>query len=350
MNTLRSEQTDAAGAAGVLRQALAWLDEGVPVALVTVVQAWAMAPRRAGSWMAMTADGRSVGSVSANLVDDDVLAAARAALSQGSAGRLHYDIDDDQACSAGLACGGGLTLRVDLLTGQAGDTVGVLREAEAAMTDRRSFVLCVPASGGRHRLVPTVEARAAGDRDELARLAWQHARTDLTATATADGENVLFQVFNAPLRLFIVGAGNIAQALVPAARLVGYEVTVIDPRPAMATAERFPDATLAVDEPDVALRAVGLDDRSAVVTLSHAAAIDDPALCAALDSPAFYVGSLGSRRTHAARLERLHAAGVPQDRTARIHGPAGLSIGAVGSAEIAASIVAELIAALRPQR
>ena len=131
------------------------------------------------------------------------------------------------------------------------------------------------------------------------------------------------------------------------AALLGYAVTVIDPRRAFVTGERFPGVTVTAEWPDDALAAAALDVRSAVVTLTHDPKLDDPALRVALASPAFYIGSLGSRRTHGKRIERLTDAGVKPDALARIHAPVGLDIGAASAAEIAASIVAELTSVLR---
>ncbi len=148
-------------------------------------------------------------------------------------------------------------------------------------------------------------------------------------------------------RLLVVGAVHIAQALAPMARLVGLQVAVIDPRAGFATPDRFPATELVPAWPDEALRALGVDRHSAVVTLTHDPKLDDPALDAALASPCFYVGALGSRKTQALRRERLRALGHDGAALARIHGPVGLPIGAVGAEEIALSILAELVATRR---
>ncbi len=158
---------------------------------------------------------------------------------------------------------------------------------------------------------------------------------------------VFLQVFNPPLRLVLVGAVHIAQALAPMAALAGYAVTIVDPRRAFATDSRFPDVALLDDWPDEALETLAPDRRTAVVTLSHDPKLDDPALAVALRSRAFYIAALGSRRTHAKRLERLREAGFTEAELARIHGPAGLDIGAVSPAEIAVSILAQMTAVLR---
>jgi xanthine dehydrogenase accessory factor len=159
-----------------------------------------------------------------------------------------------------------------------------------------------------------------------------------------DAETKRFvQVFNSPLRLVVVGAVHIAQQLVPLAASAGYDVTVVDPRRAWASGERFPGVALVTAWPDEALRALAPDHRTAVVTLTHDPKLDDPALAAALGSTAFYIGALGSRRTQAKRLDRLRAQGFDAAALARIHGPAGLAIGARSPAEIAVSILAQII-------
>jgi xanthine dehydrogenase accessory factor len=158
----------------------------------------------------------------------------------------------------------------------------------------------------------------------------------------ADDPTLFVHVYNPPLRLLIVGAVHISQALVPMARLAGYEVVVIDPRKAWASEERFPSVHLIDDWPDEAMTALAPDHRSAVVVLTHDPKLDDPALRVALHSPAFYVGALGSRKTHAKRLARLSDEGLNADDLARIHAPIGLAIGGRSPAEIAIAILAEI--------
>jgi xanthine dehydrogenase accessory factor len=156
-------------------------------------------------------------------------------------------------------------------------------------------------------------------------------------------ENALFvEVFNPPLRLIIVGAVHIAQKLAPMAGLAGYAVTVVDPRRAFATDSRFPNVTLRHDWPDAALAALAPDHRTAVITLTHDPKLDDPALTVALQSPAFYIGALGSTRTHAKRLDRLAEQGVGDDALRRIHGPLGLPLGGRAPSEIALAALAQM--------
>ena len=162
-----------------------------------------------------------------------------------------------------------------------------------------------------------------------------------------EADETFINVFNPTIRLIIVGAVHVAQALVPMARALGYEVTIVDPREAFATEERFGDAVLVRDWPDEALVRLGMDERTALIALTHDPKIDDSALIAALVSWSFYVGALGSRKTHADRIARLTRAGVSSSDLERIHAPIGLDIGAQGAAEIAVSIIAEMTAVLR---
>lgn len=183
--------------------------------------------------------------------------------------------------------------------------------------------------------------------DAVAAAAQAALRSDKGGKVEADGEAWFVQVFNPPLRLVVVGAVHIAQALVPMAQVAGYAATVVDPRRAFAAEARFPGVGLRHDWPDEALAELAPDVRTAIVTLTHDPKLDDPALAAALRSEAFYIAALGSKRTHAMRVERLQEQGFDAAAIARIHGPAGLSLGAVSPAEIAISVMAEMTKVLR---
>lgn len=173
-------------------------------------------------------------------------------------------------------------------------------------------------------------------------------RDDASRTVTVDGATWFVAAQNPPLRLIVVGAVHIAQALVPMALPLGFAVTVVDPRRAFATEDRMGDrVAISTDWPDEAMTALAPDARTAVVTLTHDPKLDDPALEIALRSPAFYIGSLGSRRTHAKRLARLAEAGLTEAELAKIHAPVGLDIGAVSAPEIAVSILAQIVSARR---
>ncbi|MCS6890888.1 MAG: XdhC family protein [Rhodovarius sp.] len=216
----------------------------------------------------------------------------------------------------------------------------MLERLLAATRAGRPVVLATRLADGAQYLLPEDAAEAGPALAEAAAAA-------LAADQPALQEGWFLHPHNPPLRLFIVGAVHIAQAMLPMAAALGYAVTVIDPRRAFATAERLPGVAIRHDWPDEALAELAPDARSAVVTLTHDPKIDDPALVAALNSPAFYVGALGSTRTHAKRLARLREAGLSEAALARIHAPVGLDIKAVTAPEIALSIMAEIVATRR---
>ena len=180
------------------------------------------------------------------------------------------------------------------------------------------------------------------DNAEIAASARQAMRDDRSKVFEIGNRKIFVEVFNPPKRMLIVGAVHIAQPLSRMASIAGYDVTVIDPRASFATDERFPGITLNGEWPDDGMRALDPDRRTAVVTLTHDPKLDDPGLEVALKSDAFYIGALGSRRTHAGRVERLTAAGFTEAEIARIHAPVGLDIGAVSPAEIAISIMGQI--------
>jgi xanthine dehydrogenase accessory factor len=206
----------------------------------------------------------------------------------------------------------------------------------------RAIVRAVDIVSGEERLIDV----PSGD-SQLERAAADAARIDRSAVADADGRTWFLNVCNPPLDLAIVGAVHIAQILARMAHLTGYGVRVIDPRGAFATPDRFPDVSLSLEWPDEAFAKQPLGSRSALVALGHDPKLDDPALAAALRTTCFYIGALGSKKTHGARLARLGAHGFGDKELARIHGPIGLAIGARSPAEIAISILAEMTMKLR---
>jgi xanthine dehydrogenase accessory factor len=222
-----------------------------------------------------------------------------------------------------------------------------LAALNAARADKARVCLVRYLEGGTEALIVddrTVLGEAPADVAEAATTAL---RRDQSMAADTSRGRAFLQVFNPPLRMIIIGAVHIAQALAPMAALTGYQVTVIDPRRAFATDSRFPDVAMTGDWPDDAMTALAPDRRTAVVALTHDPKLDDPGLDVALRSDAFYIAALGSRRTHAGRLERLRELGHDEATLARIHGPAGIDIGAVSPAEIAISVLAEMTRALR---
>ncbi len=221
-------------------------------------------------------------------------------------------------------------------------TPEVLAALTAARAAKRPVALATRLPGGEQFLLPDPAATPA-----LAEAAARALDRDESGTVAVDGAEYFLNVYNPPLRLIVVGAVHIAQALVPMAAELGLAVVVVDPRRSFATSERFPNVTVMDDWPDEALDALAPDVRTAVITLTHDPKLDDPALDRALRSEAFYIGSLGSRKTHAARLRRLRELGHDDAALARIRGPVGLNLEAVTAPEIALSILAEFVAVRR---
>lgn len=293
----------------ILDAARRWRD--APLALATVVSTWGSAPRPVGSHLIVHGDGRFEGSVSGGCVEAEILHAAAEVIAGAPARLMRFGVADASAWEVGLPCGGEIAVFVQPVS-EAGFSPDLLDRIAAA--------------------------RAQGDTLIVS--------TDLESGHSVEGAVDGFQNrYLPPRRLFIVGAVQIAQALAGLARQIGVTPVIIDPRGRFLTAERFPGAELDDAWPDQAVAARRPNAATAVVTLSHDPKIDDPALIAALAAPTGYVAALGLRRSHAARLERLAAMGVPMEALTRVDGPAGLDIGAIGPAEIALSIAAGMVAA-----
>lgn len=222
-------------------------------------------------------------------------------------------------------------------------TLAALNEERQA---RRAAVLVSDLAGGTQRLVK--QAAIAGD--PLAELLERQLRSGKSGMVEAEGKSYFLTVQAPHPRVVVTGAVHISQAMAPMARALDLDLVVIDPRSAFATPERFPEVTLLAEWPEEALPRVGLDAYTAFVALTHDPKIDDPGLIAALRSDCFYVGALGSRKTHGRRLERLTEAGFDETAMGRIHAPIGLDIGAVSPAEIALAILAEIVSTLRGPR
>ena len=324
-----------------LASATAWMGAKRKVALATVTRTWGSAPRPAGSQMAVRDDGAFSGSVSGGCVEGSVIAEAEAALGDGKARNLKFGVSNEDAWAVGLACGGTIEIHVaPVLAATQQSAIAALKKAR---DEKRAVALATDLATGESRVLYPGEP-GSGALQEAARL---QARRDESGTVDADGKSWFLTLFNPPLDLAIIGAVHIAQPLSRIAALADYAVRIIDPRTAFATEERFPGAALCHDWPDEALAKAPLTARSAIVALTHDPKLDDPALFAALKSPAFYIGALGSRTTHARRLERLKSQGFADPELARIHGPIGLDIGARSPAEIAVAILGEMTAQLR---
>lgn len=315
--------------------ALAWHRDGRGAVLATVVETWGSAPRPAGSQLAVSGTGEMMGSVSGGCVEGAVFTEAMDALADGKPRLLTFGVSDDQAFAVGLACGG--TIRVLVEPVGAVLPEDMLAELVAARAARRAVAMLVNLHDWQRRL-------SGGPGDALADAIATRLRSDKSGT---EDDGWFIAIHNPPLRLIVVGAVHIAQALLPMAQACGYDATLIDPRETFAAQTRFPGARILHEWPDEAMETLGLDARTAVVTLTHDPKLDDPAIRAALGANVFYLGCLGSTRTHAKRLERLRSAGFPDAQIARIHAPVGLDIGAKSPAEIALSILAEIVQTLR---
>jgi len=311
-----------------------FLSEGEKVALAIVIASFGSSPRPVGSMMAITQSGRIAGSVSGGCVESAVIHAAQEKIFSGGAPQiLHYGVTNERAFEVGLACGGEITV---LLTPLRGNSMALIAEWQKARDDRKEVALGTRMRDGEVQILPSLGAV----RDAIGSGMPIH-RIELA------GEAWIINVIPPPLRMLVVGAVHITQNLVPMATVLGLAVTVIDPRRALATVDRFPGAAISHDWPDQALRSLALGPRDAVLALSHDSKFDDPALDAALCSPAFYIGALGSQKSQGARRARLMALGHDETTLARLRGPVGLPIGAIGAAEIALSILAGIIAAHR---
>ena len=326
--------SEPADLAGVLGLVLTWHDAGQAVAVATVVETWGSAPRPTGSQLVIRDDGHMEGSVSGGCVEGAVIVEALEALEDGAARLLEFGVSDDEAFAVGLACGGRIRVLVEPVggAGHGAMPADLLREVVARMRSRTPIAYVANLETGDRR---TVGADSHADRFRLDR-----------SGVEDDGETFV-AIHNPPLRMIVVGGVHIAQHLMPMARACGFEPLLVDPRPAFGSPERFPDTTISDEWPDDALRRTGLDARTAVVTLTHDAKLDDPAIKAALGSDVFYLGCLGSKRTHAKRVERLKADGFGDDDIARIHAPVGLDIGGRSPAEIAVSVMAQITQTLR---
>ena len=310
-------------------QALDWHRAGKGAALATVIQTWGSAPRRVGAQLVVNAEGQMQGSVSGGCVEGAVVVEAIEALQDGKPRVLEYGISDGDAFAVGLACGGTIKVYVEPVGGAMPEQM--LADLVATRATRTPSAYEVNIATGARRLVKNgYTERFAKDRSGF----------------EEDGQTFV-AIHNPPLRLAIVGAVHIAQALMPMARIAGFDPVVIDPRGAFGAQARFPGETVIEDWPDDALATFGLDARTALVLLTHDPKLDDPALHVGLRSGAFYIGALGSKRTHAKRLERLAADGFEADTLARINGPVGLDIGASSPQEIAVSILGAMIQTLR---
>ncbi len=346
----------------ILPQMKAWIDQGRQIALATVVRTWGSSPRIPGSKMAVTSTGEMAGSVSAGCVEGAVAEEAQKVLSSGRPTLLHYGVADDTALEVGLACGGEIDIFVEplaplLAPSQAGQPAAfdlIVQSIERGTPAVRLTVIRGPEGWAGRTLILRQDGVVLGTAaDSLREALLLEARAALatsvsepkTVRVAGQEVEVFVEAQLAPPTLAIIGAVHIAIELCQLAKVLGYRVVVIDPRRAFGTRDRFPQADVVSNLwPDKALAQEGLTPASAVAVLSHDPKIDDPALLYSLPSSAFYVGALGSQRTQRLRRERLLANGLNAADLERMRAPIGIDLGGRAPAEIALSIMAEIVA------
>jgi xanthine dehydrogenase accessory factor len=327
-------------AKGIIETALTWMKSGRKVALATVISTWGSSPRGVGNQLVVDEEGNFEGSVSGGCVESTIITEAQYTIDQGKPQLLTLGVSNGSAWDAGLACGGSIEIFVEDAT----PYFHLWQLASKRRESNESVCLITQMDSGEKWLLDTLEVRSQkeGFRAELGAAVLEVLSCGISRRVEFQGKSYfLHGVFPDP-QMIIVGAVHIAQPLATMGLVSGYHVKIVDPREAFATAQRFPNTELIPLWPVKAFERLKCHSQTALLALSHTPRLDDPALTAALDSDAFYIGALGSKKTHAQRLARLGQEGYSHEALARIHGPVGLSIGSVTPAEIALSIMAEI--------
>lgn len=331
----------------VIESAGAWLKADDSITLATVVDTWGSAPVPIGGQMLVGKDGKFLGSVSGGCVEAEVIAESEEILSTGARCKtLEYGIADETAWRVGLPCGGSIQVYLERIANSGADAAAIER-LQKARAQREGLVVATSMQDGTRMIVGDSEPIPAGPLAEAMQRAFATGESRMIEGPTG---KVFMHALLPPPRLIIVGATHIGQALAELATMVDLDVTIIDPRTAFASEGRFPDKKLITEWPGAAIQKMGLDRYTAVVVLAHVANIDDEGLIEALKAQCFYIGALGSGRNQSKRRERMKAAGFTDADINRISGPIGLDIGAVTPAEIAVSIIAEIVGARRAKR
>jgi xanthine dehydrogenase accessory factor len=324
---------------------------GRPIAVATAVSITGSAPRTVGTSMAYTGD-EVIGSIAGGCVEGAVVGVCEEVLADAAARTVEYGVSDDTAYSVGLTCGGQLRIHVQLVAPDS-DIANQLRAAQAGEAAGIASVVSESVEVGEG--VDTSDGSAARSIHNPHRFAHRvaaelDARVLLGETALStidcDGEllETFFEVSSAPARMIIFGAMEFSSALSQAAAVLGYRVTVCDPRSLFATAQRFPTAEVVVQWPPHYLAATPVDERTVICVLSHDDRYDTELVSLALNTPAVYVGAMGSRRTSDRRFDELRTLGIPEKSLERLHSPIGLDVGASTPEETAVSILAEILA------
>jgi xanthine dehydrogenase accessory factor len=336
----------------ILADVDAWRARNDRIALATVIKTWGSSPRRVGAKMAVNQKKEMTGSVSGGCVEGAVIEEANRVIKTGRSELLHFGVADEEAWEVGLACGGSIEVFVEPLAEELFPLWKdyILKDQEVIMAsivqgpdDLLRAKALIPAKGDP--VGPLLQTPIG---EKVRQDAYQFLQYETTSTIQRYKSlevDVFFDVHLSAPRLIIVGGVHLAIALAHFARALGFRTYLVDPRTAFATKERFPQVEHIINKwPDEALLEIGLTRDASVVVVTHDPKLDDPALMVALPSPARYVGALGSTRTHALRVERLLKAGLLQAHLDRLHAPIGLNIGGRSPAEIALSIIAEIVA------
>jgi len=313
--------TNPTGDLDIIRQAIDWYSDGHGVVLATVIETWGSAPRPVGSQVVVNDQSAFTGSVSGGCIEGEVVTEALGLMRNGGWRILEFNVSDETASGAGLACGGKVKVLVSPVTEDLKNFLDdLLRTSDQKIPVALAFDLEIGNPG--------ITKPSPRDRSGI-------------------NDGTFIRVYSPPLRLLIIGAVHIGQALANLGIQADYDVTVIDPRDTWGTAERFPGIEIDRRWPSAAIEDLAPDRATAVVTLSHDPKLDDPVFIETLKTDAFYIGALGSRGTHAKRVARLKEQDVSDDALERIHAPVGLDIGANTPFEIALSIMGQIITAHR---
>ena len=313
-----------------LPTALEWHVSGIGAAVATVIRTWGSAPRPVGSQLAVSGEGDIIGSVSGGCVEGAVIIEALNTLKTGRNVILEYGVSDEDAFAVGLACGGNIQILVEPVG--FGLSENIVAELVCRCQRREPVAYSIDIKSGVNKVI-TLDINAGKENVG-------------THTSGFYGAEFLV-IYEEPLRMAVIGGVHIAQPLVSIAKMSGFAVMVIDPRSTFLNAIRFPNVELSNLWPDEALKAFKPDSRTAIITLSHDPKIDDLGLIEALNSNCFYIGCLGSKKTHSKRLDRLSKIVNSDVCLGRLHGPIGLKIQSTTPTEIAISIMAEVIQSLR---
>ncbi len=320
--------------------ALSWVEQGDLIATATVIDTWGSSPRPVGSQMVISSLGKFEGSVSSGCIEAAVVVEAQEILREEKPRRMIFGVSHESAWKVGLACGGEIELFLENYTRHQ----PLLRRQAALEADHQAYCLITDLANGDKTLIEASDRHRLDDFPKEIKKGVEDAFVGFQSKIIKSSGSEYFIHYVTPgLQLVIIGAVDLAKPLAKMAQMAGYPVFIIDPRSAFAESERLAGVPIIPEWPDKALEKMVLHPGTAIVALSHNSKLDDLALKAALRSGAFYVGALGSKKTHAQRLQRLAACGISEENLRRIHGPVGLAIGAQTPTEIAVSILAEII-------